>query len=215
MAPAHYLTKRQRQLLDFLERFIAENGYSPSLEEICDGMGLSSQATVHVHLRNLEEKKMIRRQWNRSRSIEIVNKRRTPGPAPQEARRGGVAELPLLGRVAAGQPIEAVEIQESIDVPEEFLRGRETFVLRVVGDSMIDEQIRSGDHVIVERRETAEDGDTVVALVNGEEATVKKFYREPGGRVRLQPANRTMDPIVIPADSCTIRGVVIGLLRKY
>ncbi len=205
---AGYLTKRQRQMLTFIEGFIEENGYSPSLEEIAQGMGLSSLATVHVHLRNLEGKKLIRRAWNRSRSIELV-------PQARSAAAGRVVDLPLLGRVAAGQPIEAVSVPESVAVPEEFVNGKETFVLRVQGDSMIDEQIRSGDLVIVERRETAESGETVVALIDGEAATVKKFYPEAGGKVRLQPANRAMDAIIVAADACAVQGVVIGLLRKY
>ncbi|MFP4381968.1 MAG: transcriptional repressor LexA [Candidatus Sumerlaeia bacterium] len=201
-----YLTKKQRQMLDFIQAFIEKRQYSPSLEEICEGMGLSSLATVHAHLKNLEEKKMIRRSWNRSRSIELVE-------APR--RRRGTVELPLLGRVAAGVPIEAVEVRETVEAPEEFARGKETFVLQVQGDSMIEEQIRDGDMVIVERRETAQNGETVVALVDGESATVKKFYKEKNGKVRLQPANASMKPIMIQAKRCQIQGVVIGLLRRY
>ena len=206
---AGYLTKRQFEILSAIETFIAEHGYSPSLEELGQQIGLSSLATVHVHLRNLEEKKLIRRAWNRSRSIELVPRRE------RDSVGSRTVELPLLGRVAAGVPIEAIHTPETVEVPQEFVRGKETFVLRVQGESMIDEQIRNGDLVIVERRETAQNGDTVVALVNGEEATIKKFYRESGGRVRLQPANRTMKPLVIRASACAIQGVVIGLLRKY
>lgn len=204
MDPA--LTKRQCEVLAFLEQFIENNRYAPSLEEIGRGVGLSSLATVHAHLRNLERKKYIRRGWNRSRSIELK--------VPPKTRKG-IVEAPLLGRVAAGSPIEAVEVRETVELPEEFARGKETFVLRVKGDSMIDEQIRDGDLVVVERRETARNGETVVALVNGEGATVKKFYRESGNRVRLQPANAAMEPIRLPAESCAIQGVVIALLRKY
>jgi len=204
---AAVLTKRQREVLSFVEEFLSRNGYSPSLEEIGRGVGLSSLATVHVHLRHLEEKKAIRRGWNRGRSIEL----RT---APKQPRRG-IVELPLLGRVAAGAPIEAVQGPETVEVPEEFARGKETFVLRVQGNSMIEEQIRDGDLVIVERRDTARGGETVVALVDGEAATVKKFHKESGNRVRLQPANAEMAPIIIPADRCVIQGVVIGLLRRY
>jgi repressor LexA len=213
-----YLTKRQRELLNFLEEFIARNGYSPSLEEICKGIGLSSLATVHVHLRNLESKKMIRRGWNRSRSIELTAAGLAWGAsreAAPTAPSGGVVEVPLLGRVAAGVPIEAIEDRQTVGVPSEFVRGKETFVLRVQGDSMIEEQIRDGDLVIVERRETAENGETVVALVHGGEATVKIFYHADAGRIRLQPANHTMPPIFVPAEACQIQGVVVGLLRKY
>ena len=213
---AAYLTRRQREVLDFLERFIAERSYSPSLEEICQGLGLSSIATAHVHLRNLESKKMIRRAWNHSRSIELtpLAARSAPAGTPAPARPG-LVELPLLGLVAAGSPIEAIESPETIEVPQEFVRGRETFVLRVRGDSMIGDQIRNGDLVIVERRDTAENGETVVALVGGRDATVKRFFREPHGMVRLEPANPAMQPITLDADQCAIQGVVIGLLRKY
>jgi repressor LexA len=201
-----YLTKRQDEMLKFIEQFIAEKRYSPSLEEIGAGIGLSSIATVHVHLRNLEKKKLIRRFWNHSRSIELTDRGRV---------RSSVTELPLLGRVAAGSPIEAVETPETIEVPEDFLRGKENFVLRVQGESMINEQIRDGDLIIVERRETADNGDTVVALINGADVTVKKFYREGRDQIRLQPANDTMKPIIVPAKTCAVQGVVIGLLRKY
>lgn len=208
---ATYLTKRQREVLDFLSDFIRRNGYSPSLEEICKGLGLSSLATVHVHLRNLEEKGFIRHAWNRSRSIEIL-------PLAQERpvhAAAAVVELPLLGRVAAGRPIDAVEDEEIVEAPREFVRGDACFALKVKGESMIEEQIRDGDTIIVERRETAENGDTVVALLNDREVTVKKFFHEGRDKVRLQPANAAMEPLIVPAASCNIQGVVIGLLRKY
>ncbi len=210
---AQYLTKRQRELLNFLDGFIRENGYSPSLEEICDGVGLSSIATVHVHLRNLESKKMIRRLANRSRSIELLPVARKQNEASRQSA-SSLIELPLLGRVAAGVPIEAIADDATVEVPEDFVRGRENFVLRVKGDSMIEDQICDGDLVVVERRETARAGETVVALVGGHEATVKRFYPE-GRNIRLQPANSTMEPIIVPADECEIQGVVVGLLRKY
>jgi repressor LexA len=211
----HYLTKRQREILSFLDDFIEEKGYSPSLEEVGLGLGLSSLATVHVHLKNLEEKRMIRRLPNRGRSIELTSAGQKWRMEKRDKKGGNWVEILLLGRVAAGRPIEAVEIPETIEVPLDFVRGRETFALRVQGDSMINEQIRHGDLVIVEKRSTAENGETVVALVEGNEATVKKFYREADGRVRLQPANDAMEPIFIEADACAIQGVVIGLLRKY
>src|SRR5919109_4696120 len=178
------LTKRQREILDYLNEFIAQHGYAPSLEEIGRRFGLSSLATVHKHLTNLQEKGFIKRAWNRSRSVEMV-----------PTRTGGRAvELPLLGYVAAGAPIEAIASTETIAVPEDLVGRRDTYVLRVRGNSMIEEQICDGDFVIVEDRKTAQNGETVVALVGGTDVTLKKLFRE-NGRVRLQPANPTMQPI--------------------
>jgi repressor LexA len=198
------LTKRQREILDFLNEFIQQHGYAPSLEEIGRRFGLSSLATVHKHLTNLQEKGFIKRAWNRSRSVELV-----------PTRGGGRAlELPLLGYVAAGSPIEAITTAESISVPEDLIGKRDTYVLRVRGDSMIDEQIRDGDFVIVEDRKTAENGEMVIALLRGSDVTLKKFYRE-NGEVRLQPANAAMRPLKVPADHVQIQGVVVGVMRKY
>ena len=198
------LTKRQREILDYLNDFIQQQGYAPSLEEIGKRFGLSSLATVHKHLTNLQDKGFIRRAWNRSRSVEIV-----------PDRSGGRAvELPLLGLVAAGSPIEAVTTPETISVPEDLVGKRETYVLRVRGDSMIDEQIRDGDFVIVEDRKLAENGEMVIALVRGSDVTLKKFYRE-NGHVRLQPANPAMRPMVVQADDVQVQGVVIAVMRKY
>ncbi len=198
------LTKRQREILDYLNDFIQQHGYAPSLEEIGRRFGLSSLATVHKHLTNLQEKGFIRRAWNRSRSVELVS-----------TRTGSRAlELPLLGYVAAGKPIEAVIHTESIAVPEDLVGKRDTYVLRVRGDSMIDEQICDGDFVIVEDRKTANNGEMVIALLGGIEVTLKKFYRD-NGRVRLQPANPAIQPLVLPAEQVEIRGVVVGVMRKY
>jgi repressor LexA len=197
------LTKRQREIFDYLTGFIQQNGYAPSLEEIGRRFGLSSLATVHKHLTNLQDKGFIRRAWNRSRSVEVV-----------PTKTGRAVELPLLGYVAAGAPIEAVVGSESIAVPEDLVGKRETYVLRVRGDSMIDEQIRDGDFVIVEDRKTAENGEMVIALLEGSDVTLKKFYRE-NGHVRLQPANPAMSPIVVSADRVQVRGVVVGVMRKY
>jgi repressor LexA len=190
-------------MVDFLENYISEHGYAPTLAEVGEYFGLSSLATVHKHLRNLEQKGLIRRQHNHSRALEI-------------AHEGGdsTRRLQLLGQVAAGTPIEAVENPESISVPEEFVRRDNTFCLRVKGDSMIEDGIRDGDYIIVEGRESADNGETVVALI-GSEATVKKFYREPDGRVRLQPANAAMQPIMVDPAELAIRGVVVGLMRHY
>ena len=174
------LTKRQREILDYLNDFILQHGYAPSLEEIGKRFSLSSLATVHKHLTNLQQKGFIKRAWNRSRSVELLPTRTT-------AR---AVELPLLGVVAAGAPIEAIVGNETIEVPESLVGKRDTYVLRVRGDSMIDEQIRDGDLVIVEDRRTADNGETVVALLSGTEVTLKKLYREHG-HVRLQPANPT------------------------
>jgi repressor LexA len=198
------LTKRQREILDYLQEFIQQHGYAPSLEEIGHRFNLSSLATVHKHLTNLEEKGFIRRSWNRSRSVELLS-----------SRVGHRAiELPLLGFVAAGSPIEAVPSNETIAVPDDLVGRRETYVLRVRGDSMIDEQIRDGDFVVVEDRKTAENGEMVIALVSGADVTLKKFYRE-NGRIRLQPANPTMQPIFVDANNVQVQGVVVGVMRKY
>jgi repressor LexA len=198
------LTKRQREILDYLNDFIQQHGYAPSLEEIGRRFGLSSLATVHKHLTNLQEKGFIKRAWNRSRSVELVS-----------SRVGGRAvELPLLGYVAAGRPIEAVLNSETIAVPEEMVGKRDTYVLRVKGDSMIDEQIRDGDFVIVEDRNYASPGETVIALIHGSDVTLKKFYSEHG-HIRLQPANAAMQPIILPPDQVQVQGVVIGVMRRY
>jgi repressor LexA len=198
------LTRRQREIYDFIRRFVEEKGYSPSLEEIGAAFGLSSVATVHKHVQHLVEKRFLRKAWNRSRSVE-----------PVETAAGAQTALPLLGWVAAGRPIEAVEVAETIDVPRELVPKRgESFVLRVRGNSMIEDQIRDGDFVIVESRPEARDGETVVALIRGEEATLKKFYRR-GPSVRLEPANAQLRPLELPAQDVQIRGVVKGLLRRY
>ncbi len=199
------LTKRQKQLVDYLENYINEQGYAPTLAEVGEYFGLSSLATVHKHLRNLELKGFIKRQHNHSRALEMAERRK---------RQPGARELRLVGQVAAGQPIEAIEGSETISVPEEFVRRDDTFCLRVRGESMIEDGIRDGDYIIVESRDSANNGETIVALV-GNEATVKKFYREADGRVRLQPANSAMEPILISQGDLQIRGIVVGLMRHY
>jgi repressor LexA len=202
--PGAMLTKRQKEFVDYLDGYIAKHGYAPTLEEMGDHFGLSSLATIHKHLTNLESKGLIRRKWNRSRALEVV---------PQQPRAAAV-ELPLLGRVAAGAPIEATEERDVISVPEDLLGRGESFVLRVKGDSMIDEGILDGDYVVVQSRNQADNGDTVVALVRGE-ATVKRFYREKAGMVRLQPANDRMQPIIARGADVEVRGVVVAVLRKF
>jgi repressor LexA len=199
-----FLTKRQKELFDFVGGYLAQHGYAPTLEEIGTRFNLNSLATVHKHLTNLEEKGLIRRTWNHSRAIELV----------RQGKPTAAVELPLLGRVAAGQPIEALETADTIAVPEEFIRRESTFVLRVVGSSMVGDGILDGDYIVVEERPTAENGETVVATINGE-ATVKRFYRERPGRIRLQPANDTMDPLIVREKDVEVRGVVVAVLRKY
>jgi len=201
-----YLTKRQKQIFDFVTDYIRSNGYAPSIEEIRQHFHLASLATVHKHLKFLERKGAITRQPHQSRSIELV--------PTNEFNLGRVADVPLLGIIAAGQPIEAIEVPEELSIPEEMLGRGTTYVLKVRGDSMIDEQIRDGDFVLIEERAQADNGETVVALLRGEEATLKKFYRE-GSKVRLQPANPDLEPLIVDADDVRIQGIVIGLLRKY
>jgi repressor LexA len=198
------LTKRQKELVDYLDGYITKQGYAPTLDEIGRHFGLSSLATIHKHLTNLEKKGLIRRKWNRSRALEVV---------PQQ-RRAGAIELPLLGRVAAGAPIEAIEQPDTIAVPEELVGRGETFVLRVNGNSMVKEGILDGDYIVVQSRSHAENGETVVALVHGD-ATVKRLYREKAGMIRLQPANDQMEPIIARAGDVEIRGVVVAVMRKY
>jgi repressor LexA len=200
-----HLTRRQKEILDYLTRHIERKGYAPTIEEIGEHFGLSSLATVHKHLTNLQEKGLIKRAWNRSRALELI-------PTELSVR---AVELPLLGRVAAGTPIEAVRSAETIFVPEDMIGQGDTYVLQVKGDSMIDEQIRDGDHVIVENRKAARDGEMVIALLAGENVTLKKLYREGGGRIRLQPANARMKPILVDEGDLRVQGVVIGVLRKY
>lgn len=198
------LTRRQREIYDFICQFVEEQGYSPSLEEIGGAFGLSSVATVHKHVQHLVEKGFLKKAWNRSRSVE-----------PLDEERSGLVELPLLGTVAAGEPIEAFEVDERVFVPQDMVRRRsESFVLQVRGDSMIDEHIQDGDYVVVESRSEARNGETVVALVRGSEATLKKFYKR-GAKVILEPANQALRPIELPAEDVQIRGIVRGLLRTY
>jgi repressor LexA len=201
-----YLTKIQKEIFDYIERFIKNKGYAPSMEEIAGHFGYNSLATVHKHLTHLQQKKLIRRKKNASRSIELV-------PVASDQRGW---EVPLFGYVAAGKPIEAIAINEVISVPPDMVaHKRATYVLQVRGNSMIEEQIRDGDYVIVEDRLTAENGEMVIALIDGEETTLKKFYKEKNGWIRLQPANPEMKAMNFPADRVQIQGIVIGILRKY
>lgn len=207
------LTRRQKEVLDFIVRFIEENGYSPSYEEVARGLQLSSLATVHKHIRALEAKHYLRCGHNRSRSLELSPK------FFQEQRKLkqetlSALEIPLAGRIAAGAPVEAVEDRETINLAE-LVDDRDVFALEVRGDSMIEDHICSGDVVLVERTSHVEDGDIVVALLEGTETTLKRFYREPGGMARLQPANPEMAPIRVPLANVQIQGRVLAVLRKY
>jgi repressor LexA len=205
------LTRRQRQVYDFIAGFVQSKGYSPSFEEIGDGLGLSSLATVHKHISNLEKKGLLRRDYNRSRSIDVIPPRGRMKQAM--AAMAPPLTLPLLGRIAAGQPIEAVANPESISL-NDFTGSKDVFVLQVRGDSMQDEAILDGDYVLVEKVQTARNGEIVVALVDGSETTLKRFYKE-GDRIRLQPSNAAMQPIMVPAAAVQLQGRVIGVLRKY
>jgi repressor LexA len=236
------LTRRQKQVFDFLVEFINAHGYSPSFEEIGVGLNVTSLATVHKHMQTLEKKGFIRRRYNQSRSVEVVAVpasvpfaktavqpfgRRKPAegetPAATLSPVGalvpsqvlGNMEFPLLGRIAAGQPVEAIPNPETFSFGD-FAGGRgNLFVLRVKGDSMVDDHICSGDYILVEGAQTADNGDIVVALIEGTDATLKRFFREANGKVRLQPANAQMDPILVPARDVKIQGRVVGVLRKY
>ena len=196
-----YLTKRQREILEFVRSFQAAKGYAPSLEEIAAHFKLSAVSTVHEHLVNMSRKGILRRGWNRARSIEPM--------AGREAR-----EVPLVGTVAAGAPIEAVEVPENVALPSDLAGRGETFVLRVKGDSMVGDGILDGDLIVVEKRRRVENGALAVVLLRGGEATVKRFYHE-GATVKLRPSNPAMEDIVVPAAEVEVRGVVVGLVRRY
>jgi len=233
------LTRRQKQVLDFLVHFINRHGYSPSFEEMATGLHLSSLATVHKHLQVLEKKGFIRRRYNQSRSVEVVA---IPGsvpyvkdsvrtetaqqgagyPLPDAMPAGAVyfhplpnLEFPLLGHIAAGRPVEAIAQPENFSLADFANRKGRIYVLRVKGDSMVDDHICDGDYILVEKAETAQNGDIVVALIGGIDATLKRFFLEDAGQVRLQPANAQMDPIIVPAADVKVQGRVIGVLRKY
>lgn len=194
-------------MLDFIGSFVDRNGYSPSFEEIARGLNLKSLATVHKHVTNLQTKGALQRGHNRSRSIDVL-----PMPPAQRATAGR-EQLPLLGRIVAGLPVEALQTSESISLAD-IVGNKEVFALEVSGDSMRDEHIVSGDYVLVERTRAARDGEIVVALVHGSETTLKRFYVE-GETVRLQPANTEMQPILLPAGQVEVQGRVLGVLRRY
>jgi repressor LexA len=202
------LTKRQKQVMDFIARFVDDNGYSPSYEEIAHGMQLASLATVHKHISALDAKNYLKRGFNRSRSLEL-------GPKyVQEHRRQRDLEVPLLGRIAAGRPVEAVEQRATLSFAD-FAGHRDTYALEVSGDSMIDDHICDGDMILLERTTEVRDGDIVVALVSGTDTTLKRIYHEPGARIRLQPANSSLQPIYVAASEVQVQGRLLAVLRKY
>jgi len=207
------ITKRQREIYDFIARFVAEHGYSPSFEEIGAGTDLSSLATVHKHVTNLEKKGLLKRDYNRSRSIDVLPPRGALKKSMQVAAGVG-AELPLLGRIAAGRPVEALQNPETISFADLTRSSKDVFVLQVKGDSMQDEAILDGDYILVEKTNVVRNGEIVVALVDGMESTLKRVYKE-GDKVRLQPSNANMQPVIVPAAAVQVQGRVIGVLRKY
>ena len=196
------LTEKQQAIYDYIRRYITEHGMAPSYEEIRKALRFRSYNSVQKYLKKLEEKGYIKSPWkNRKRALELVD----PGPMS--------LTVPLLGRVAAGRPIEAISLPETIEVPEALLRGEDHFALKVVGDSMVDDGIRDGDIVIVKRQRDARNGQTVIALI-GDDATIKQYQRR-GARIELHPANPRMRPIVVGEDDLQIQGVVIGLIRRF
>jgi repressor LexA len=183
------------------------HGYSPTMQELADQLG-TSKVTIFEHVGALEKKRVLRRDKHKARSLEIV----ADGRLPDEERS---TKLPLLGNIAAGSPIEAVENREEIDLEQMFASRQGVYVLRVRGESMIDDHLCDGDYVVIERRDNPRNGEQVVALLDTGEATLKRFYKESGGKIRLQPANKTMEPRIVDAERCRIQGVVIGVLRSY
>ncbi len=204
------LTRRQKQVLDFIGGFISDNGYCPSFEEIAKGLQLASLATVHKHISVLESKNYLRRGFNKSRSLELTTKYVLE---PRRSRQP-VLEIPMRGQIAAGTPVDSVEQRETLNLGD-FAGNQGTFALQVRGDSMIDDHICNGDVILLESATEAHDGDIVVALVAGAENTLKRIYREPEDMIRLQPANAALQPIVVPAADVQVQGRLLAVLRKY
>lgn len=203
------LTRRQKEVLDFIADFVHDNGYSPSYEEIASGLKLASLATVHKHIAALETKHYVKRSYNQSRSLEV-----SPKYLEEQRRFQAPAEVPLAGRIAAGSPVEAISTQASLQFSD-FAGNPNVFALEVRGDSMVEDHICNGDFVLIEKTSEVRDGDIVVALVGGADATLKRFYHEPNGMARLQPANSEMQPIYIPLAELEIQGRLMAVLRKY
>ncbi len=207
------LTRRQKEVMDFLAGFIKKNGYSPSYEELAAGLSVASLATVHKHIQALETKHYLRRNYNHSRSLEIGQRYVTEEMARQEPVVGRES-VPLMGRIAAGSPVEAIQNPETLHFAD-FVGDESTFALQVRGESMIDDHICSGDFVLVERTSSVRNGDIVVALLDGNDATLKRYYAEADGRVRLQPANAAMAPIYVAPEALEVQGRVLAVMRKY
>lgn len=203
------LYRKQKQILDYISQYIQQNSTSPTLQEIAEAMGLSSLATVHEHLQALVKKGIIRRYEGAVRGIEILDEK-------INAALNGI-ELPLVGYIAAGKPIDAIEdpSQTIVVSPDLVTRSKRCYVLQVRGDSMIKEGIFDGDYVVIQQQETANNGDIVVALIDNNFATLKTFYNENNGKIRLQPANENMDPIIVDANNVVIQGKVTGVIRKF
>ncbi len=201
-----YLTERQRDVLDFIEKRLESSGVAPTLREISEAFGFASTASAQKHIALLERKGFLRREKHQKRGLVLVHQ-------PANDDRGGI-ELPLLGLVAAGAPIESVPDPEPVSVPQDFVGSGSNFVLKVRGESMIDDGIHDGDLVIIQSTAKAVDGDMVVAMVDGE-VTLKRLYRQAPGTIRLQPANSEMEPLFVAAADLTVQGIVVGLLRRY
>ena len=203
------LTKRQKQILDYVTQFIELHGYAPSYREIGAHFSYGSVATVAEHIESLVAKGALRKSDNEARSIQLVRPRDT-------GQFNDAVALPILGLVAAGQPIETLGTHpETLEVPPFMVGRKNSYVLQVKGDSMIDEGIHTGDYVVVTEKPVPSNGEMVIALLNGGEATLKRYYRE-AGHIRLQPSNAAMEPIIIPdGQAIEIQGVVIGIIRKY
>ena len=206
------MTPRQKELLDFISGFVGENGYCPSYDEIAKGLDLASLATVHKHIAALAAKGYLNRTENHSRSIEIGARYFDETKSSRSPRIS--LEIPLEGRIAAGQPVEAYTNREVVNFGD-FTGAEGTYALQVSGESMIEDHICDGDFVLIERTDAVRNGDVVVALVRGSESTLKRLYRETDGSVRLQPANRTMEPIRVAASDIQVQGKLLAVLRKY
>jgi repressor LexA len=203
------LTERQKAILDFFAEFQRRHGYPPTHREIRDRFGYTSYGTVHKHLRLLRAKGYLAGEQHQKRGLRMIDE------PPRRVEGVESAELPFLGRIAAGRPIEALPGDERLGVPAHLMHGAvdQHYVLRVVGDSMIEEGIQDGDYVVVRRRDRADPGEMVVALI-GDDATLKRIYPE-GPLVRLQPANARMSPLLVPAEQVQVQGVVVGLMRRF
>jgi repressor LexA len=208
------VTKRQKQVLDFIAKFVDDNGYSPSYEEIARGLDLASLATVHKHISTLEAKQYLKRGFNQSRSLDLGPKYIQEMRKQRQDPPPSALEIPMLGRIAAGSPVEAALQRETLTFAD-FAGNPDVYALEVRGDSMIEDHICSGDMVLIEKTSQVKDGEIVVALVNGAETTLKRFYREPGDMARLQPANASLSPIRVPLAAVQIQGRLLAVLRKY